>query len=368
MLAPNASHLRTQTRQKVTVEKSLLEDDDSPLSDAEDLSSDELPSFPVKQRYFTRAMNDNLYFSGEFDSISGAKVWKQVSKPIMIKLPTHPPIVLPSLDLRLIRSALDADSEVRDMALLQWVKSNAVVPIIKSWHTDISKTKHMRELMQESFQLSAYPWNRARDQVLAHAMTKNLRGPTTTHLITTARHAHTLVQNNREWFDDNFLKYELEDEDKYRLVVAAMMTAWHDMESNGSSGFFGILLHGPIAKSRRRVAGNVLDMWYIVDESRVIKQDIPDHRTTPSTSNKPVRDGMTAHSFMTSLSQHYIHSDDLKRAEEVTAALRAEIIDLRRDKAAQLASIHEAQDTAARLQADLLHAQAAIEELRRIQP
>ncbi|QIW96361.1 hypothetical protein AMS68_001879 [Peltaster fructicola] len=270
--------LRARQPEPVLRERSILDSDadDSPLTefDLEEEEEEKEQPVPRNPPLYTTVENIIRATTNKNRKVSGIT---DLNKPIRVDLPDHAPIILPYLDLSLLRDSLETPTEVPDMTLLEWIKSNEVLPIVKAWYDDAYQNDVTRDFMHHSFGLAAFPWKNGRIQVLRCIATGSFDTYSLPHISRLARHARTLVKNNGVWFDDTFLKYELNDEDKHDLSIAVLLTAWLDLETQGTKGFFGILLEGPLAQSKNKLTRRVLDMWYILDQSRILKPGAVDH-------------------------------------------------------------------------------------------
>lgn len=298
---------------------SILDEDDSPLSELES-EPEQTIAAPRPGRLFTVLKNDVKMWTGTFDS-AGFKEYDTYPRPIKVLLPDHPPIILPSLNISLVKDALGTVDKPSDLILLEWIKSNDVLPIIRMWHDAVYAEPTNFQLMQHTFGPWEYPWRHSRQQVLGLLSSEKLVAAPPQHFAVTAKHANTIINNNQDWFESNLDGYDFSDDQKHNLAVSVLLTTWHDLQTRGAEGFFGILLKSTIALPKADMARKVLDMWYIIDESRIGEHEHLEESSGP----------LTAHGFMAAMSKEFVRKEKqvleakLLRLEERINA-QAEII------------------------------------------
>lgn len=188
---------------------------------------------------------------------------------VTVQLPVHAPIILPVLDLTLIRDAFEftTPEHFSDIAILDWVKKNSVLPCIKQCSDEFAQEVNAHISMQAELAGQSHAWTDARNKIANLAMPKKCPPDTPMHLAIMAKHARRIVNGNRTWFQNYFNPISMQDIDPYLATASILLTVWRDVEEHGTYSFFGILLNSRLAEPHQTHSRKILEKWYLIDKT-----------------------------------------------------------------------------------------------------
>lgn len=183
------------------------------------------------------------------------------------RMPNHPPILLPGVDLSLMRTR-DCVHVVPDREIVRFAMDPMVLPLLKQWAymwlNPDNESKQFLEDMRRTFPMkgdNGKPWKAGISIVADHeALTYHL-APL---LYTMSRFAQRLVNANGAFFD-RFSAYCRAMNEPHKFAARLLLVVWEDVEKN-DNGFFRILFKGELARPNRPEMRDLYDAWYVVDE------------------------------------------------------------------------------------------------------
>ena len=187
------------------------------------------------------------------------------------RMPNHPPIILPEVDLSLLRTP-DCVHVLTDRELVRFAMDPTVLPLLKQWAymwlNPDNESKQCRKDMQRTFPMqvnTGKPWKNAIQLVAEHAAHDTgftfLLAPL---LFRMSRFVQRLVNANGAFFD-TFSAYSKAVDEPQKFATRLLLVVWNDVETS-RNGFFRTLFKGEISRPNRPEMREVYEAWYIVDE------------------------------------------------------------------------------------------------------
>jgi len=187
------------------------------------------------------------------------------------RMPNHPPIILPEVDLSLLRTP-DCVHVLTDRELVRFAMDPTVLPLLKQWAymwlNPDNESKQCRKDMRRTFPIqgnTGKPWKNAIQLVAEHAAHDTgftfLLAPL---LFRMSRFVQRLVNANGAFFD-TFSAYSKAVDEPQKFATRLLLVVWNDVETS-RNGFFRTLFKGEISRPNRPEMREVYEAWYIVDE------------------------------------------------------------------------------------------------------
>jgi hypothetical protein len=187
------------------------------------------------------------------------------------RMPNHPPILLPGVDLSLLRTS-DCVHVLPDREIVRFAMEPMVLPLLKQWaylwlNPDMD-SKQFHKDMRRTFPMDgehSKPWSVGVRLVADHAAHKvGFTFDLAPLLYRMSSFAQRLVNSNGAFFD-RFGAYSLATDERHKFAARVLLVVWEDLETD-RNGFFGILLKGELARPNRPEVRKVYEGWYVVDE------------------------------------------------------------------------------------------------------
>ena len=187
------------------------------------------------------------------------------------RMPNHPPILLPEVDMSLLRTP-DCVHVLPDRELVRFAMDPKVLPLLKHWAymwlNPDNASKQFRKDMRRTFPMegdTGKPWKVGIQLVAEHAARDIgftfLLAPL---LFRMSRFAQRLVNANGAFFD-TFSAYSQAIDEPHKFAARLLLIVWEDVEAN-QNGFFRTLFKGELSRPNRPEMREVYEAWYIVDE------------------------------------------------------------------------------------------------------
>ena len=187
------------------------------------------------------------------------------------RMPSHPPILLPGVDLSLFRTA-DCVHVLPDRELVRFAMDPMVLPLLKQWAylwlNPDKDSEQFRKDMQRTFSMegeNGKPWSVGVGLIADHAAHNvGFTFSLAPLLYRMSSFAQRLVNANGAFFD-RFGAYSLATDERHKFAARMLLVVWEDLETD-RNGFFGILLKGELARPNRPEMRKLYEGWYVVDE------------------------------------------------------------------------------------------------------
>ena len=187
------------------------------------------------------------------------------------RMPNHPPILLPEVDMSLLRTP-DCVHILPDREFVRFAMEPTVLPLLKQWAymwlNPDNASKQFRKDMRRTFPMggnTGKPWKVAIQLVTEHAAHDTgftfLLAPL---LFRMSRFAQRLVNANGAFFH-TFSAYGKAVDEPQKFATRLLLVVWDDVENN-QNGFFRTLFKGEISRPNRPEMREAYEAWYIVDE------------------------------------------------------------------------------------------------------
>jgi hypothetical protein len=183
------------------------------------------------------------------------------------RMPNHPPIILPAVDVSLLHTN-DCMHRVPDREAVRFAMGPMVLPLLKQWAymwlNPDNDSEQFHKDMQRTFPMegdNGKPWRAGISLIADREELTYLLAPL---LYRMSRFATRLVNANRPFFD-SFSEYCHAINEPYRFAARLLLVVWEDVEKN-ENGFFRILFKGEMARPNRPEMRELYEAWYVVDE------------------------------------------------------------------------------------------------------
>lgn len=186
-------------------------------------------------------------------------------------MPKHPPVVLPGIDLSLLRTT-DCLHIIPDREVVRFVMGPMVLPLLKQWAymwlNPDNASKQFHKDMRRTFPMDGEygkPWTNGVKLVAEHAAHQvgfaQNRAPLLYYM---SSFAQRLVNANGPFFN-TFSAYSRAVDERHKFAARLLLIVWEDVETN-PNGFFRILLKSELARPNRPEVRQAYEGWYVVNE------------------------------------------------------------------------------------------------------
>ena len=187
------------------------------------------------------------------------------------RMPNHPPILLPAVDLGLLKTS-ECVHILPDREVVRFAMDPMVLPLLKQWaylwlNPDKASEQFHKD-MRRTFPMDGEhgkPWSAGvqlvADQAAHQASFDFSLAPL---LYRMSSFAQRLVNANSAFFH-RFSAYSLATDERHKFAARMLLVVWEDVETN-HDGFFGILLKSELARPNRPELRKAYEGWYVVDE------------------------------------------------------------------------------------------------------
>jgi hypothetical protein len=183
------------------------------------------------------------------------------------RMPNHPPVLLPEVDLSLLRTR-DCVHRIPDREIVRFAMEPGVLPLLKQWAymwlNPDKESEQFHKDMQRTFPMEGEhgkPWKVGISLVADHEGLTYHLAPL---LYSMSKFAQRLVNANSAFFN-TFSAYSRATNEQLRFAARLLLIVWEEVEKN-DNGFFKILFKGELARPNRPEMRELYEGWYVVDE------------------------------------------------------------------------------------------------------
>ena len=198
-------------------------------------------------------------------------------------------VTLKGLRPHLLELQLPKDGTVWTGGLAHWLRSRAVLQVLKLWVTECWQDSFVRSDLNKLLPLDQYPWTHQLKSIVELAKHGDLRKRSTNSkkdaktlcaiytrklLLCTKE---TLIDNSP--FGNDYQNYRLLD-----VPCAAILSVYYDLKTDWKQSFFGKLLESPLVLSMHSQFRKKIEKDYALDSSLSYAPEDPARFYTPSST------------------------------------------------------------------------------------